>query len=95
VFGIGAHGEDASGDFGKHLLDAAIQHLGKSGDVVTSATATPASRSRRAVPQVEMSSAPMAARAEANSRMPVLSVTLRSTREIFAIYWHDSTGSGG
>jgi len=26
--------------------------------------------------------------------MPVLSVTLSSTREIFAIYWHDNTGRG-
>ena len=33
VFGVGAHGEDAAGDFGMHGLDAAIQHLGKSGDV--------------------------------------------------------------
>src|ERR1035441_8995531 len=61
---------------------------------LTSATGMPASRIRRAVPPVEMSSAPMAARAEANSRMPVLSVTLSSTREIFAIYWHDNTRHG-
>jgi len=26
--------------------------------------------------------------------MPVLSVTLSSTREIFAIYWHDNTCCG-
>ena len=93
VFGVGAHGEDAAGDFGMHGLDAAIQHFGKSGDVADVGDGNPASRSRRAVPPVEMSSAPIAARAEANSRMPVLSVTLRSTREIFAIYWHDSTAS--
>ena len=33
VFGVGAHGEDAAGDLGVHGLDAAIEHLGKSGDV--------------------------------------------------------------
>ena len=33
VFGAGAHGEDAAGDFGMHGLDAAVQHFGKSGDV--------------------------------------------------------------
>src|ERR1035437_4246966 len=33
VFGVAAHGEDAAGDAGVHGLDAAIQHLGKPGDV--------------------------------------------------------------
>src|ERR1035441_1178621 len=49
---------------------------------LTSATGMPASRSRRAVPPVEISSAPMAARPEANSMMPVLSVTLSSTQQV-------------
>ena len=33
VFGVGAHGEDAAGNFGMHRLDASVEHLGKSGDV--------------------------------------------------------------
>ncbi len=33
MFGVGAHGEDAAGDFGMHRLDASVQHLGESGDV--------------------------------------------------------------
>ena len=33
VFGVGAHGQNAAGDLGMDGLDAAIQHLGKSGDL--------------------------------------------------------------
>src|SRR5215469_8701616 len=68
---------------------------GKPVTSLTSLTGMPALRIRRAVPPVEMSSAPVAARADAKSTIPVLSVTLRSTREIRAITRTITRGSGG
>ncbi len=51
----------------------------------TSRTESPASMSVRWVPPVEMSSTPSSARPRAKSAMPVLSVTLRSARWMFAM----------
>ena len=74
---IGAHGEDAAGDLGVHGLDAAVEHLGKAGDVgdVLHGDAGFAEQLGGAAGRDQLG-AQRASSARANSTMPVLSVTL-------------------
>ena len=76
--------------FGCRVLTRPSSISGNAVTSDTSLTGTPPSRIRRAVPPVEISSAPIPFKARAKSTMPVLSVTLRRTRWIFVIYPNDS-----
>ena len=67
---------------GMQGLYAAVQHLGKAGEVADVLDGKAGLAQRPAVPPVEISSTPKPASTWANSTRPVLSVTLSSARQI-------------
>ena len=68
VVGAVAAGEDAAVDRRVQRLDAAVHDFGKAGHAEMPVTGTPACSSARAVPPVDTSSNPRAARACANGK---------------------------
>ena len=78
VVGAAPASEDAAVHQRMEGLDPAVHHLGKPGDVRDSDDVRPACWSTFAVPPVETSSKPRAARPLANSTSPVLSETLNN-----------------
>jgi hypothetical protein len=75
VLGQVAPRQQAAVDLGVQRLHAAVQHLGKAGDLGHFGDRQAGSASSLAVPPVESSLMPSACSACANSTMPVLSET--------------------
>ena len=82
MLGVAAHGEKAALHLGMQRLHAAIEHLGKAGELGDIEYRIPASASVLRVPPVETSSTPHAASARAKSTSPVLSDTDKRARVI-------------